>query len=140
MCPTPPATTATHHLRAGKQPLLYPMLSLPLVELALSAPATVLNAGGVDRAPLRDAMAGELPDEVIGRKTKGNYTGRYQRGLRQNFAVARELVVDGRLAERGMIDRTVATEHLRELALGHNDEVSPMLTLLCAELWLRSWT
>lgn len=71
------------------------MLSAPLGEMALRTSTTALIDAERDRIVFRDAMAGVLPEQVVTRQEKGDYTGMYQLRLRRNFQAAKELIVDG---------------------------------------------
>ncbi|HEV2122240.1 MAG TPA: asparagine synthase-related protein [Chloroflexota bacterium] len=126
--------------REYRPSLEYPMLSQPLVELALSTPLHELISSDQDRILFRNAMHGVLPAAVVARQEKGDYTGMYQLGLQRYFAHARELIMDGRAAALGIVDGPQAVAELRVAALGHSVELWPLLHLLSVELWCRSWS
>jgi asparagine synthase (glutamine-hydrolysing) len=121
-------------------PLAYPMLSLPIVEMALRTPTDALIDAQRDRIAFRDAMAGVLPSAVTGRQQKGDYTGMYQLGLRRNFAIAKELIADGFAARAGILDLPSALADLRASALGHGRHLWPLQNLLAVEAWCRAWS
>jgi asparagine synthase (glutamine-hydrolysing) len=126
--------------RNPHRPIVYPLLSQPLVELALRAPVPSLVDHSGDRLLLRRAMRGRLPGEITGGAPKGSYVGVYQRALRRNSAIAKELIVDGRCAAVGLVDSALALEDLRATALGFVVGPNwPLYSLLAVELWCRSW-
>jgi len=81
-----------------------------------------------------------LPERVVTRQEKGDYTGMYQLGLRRNFQAAKELIVDGYAASAGVIDATSAIDNLKASALGHSQKMWPLLQLLAVESWCRAWS
>ncbi|WP_334440249.1 asparagine synthase-related protein [Micromonospora sp. CPCC 206060] len=126
--------------RNPHRPSIYPLLSQPLVEIALRAPVRRLLDHTGDRLPLRRAMRGRLPAEAADAPIKGSYAGMYQRALRHNVAVARELITDGRCAAQGLIDPTRALDDLRATARGLVRGPNwPLYSLLAVELWCRAW-
>ena len=126
--------------RDHRNPLAYPMLSTPLVEMALRTPTTALIEAERDRIVFRDAMASVLPEPRRHPPREGDYTGMYQLGLRRNFQIAKELIVDGYAASAGVIDTTSAIDDLQASALGHSREMWPLLQLLAVESWCRAWS
>lgn len=133
------ASTVPTIVGRSSQQVLHPLLSQPLVDMAIRIQACDHAISGRSRVVLRKMMEGRLPETVLARQDKGAYMGRFQRGLRKNFTRAQELIHDGRLAREGIVDAKLANEHLQQLALGANNEIVPMLCLLSAELWLDAW-
>ncbi|MBO4209066.1 asparagine synthase-related protein [Micromonospora echinofusca] len=122
------------------RPSIYPLLSQPLVEIALRAPVHRLLDHTGDRLPLRRAMRGRLPAEAADAPIKGSYAGMYQRALRHNVTVARELIVDGRCVAQGLVDPDRALADLRATARGFVRGPNwPLYSLLAVELWCRAW-
>lgn len=124
----------------GGPPPAYPMLSVPLVEMALRTPMHALIGAERDRILLRDAMAPVLPDQVVMRQDKGEYAGMYQLGLRRNFNMAKELIVDGYASSAGIIDASGAVDDLSASALGASHQFWPLVSLLAVETWCRAWS
>ncbi|MBA0127016.1 hypothetical protein H0B56_15810 [Haloechinothrix sp. YIM 98757] len=118
----------------------YPLVSQPLVELGLRTRVDAMIDAYRDRKLLRAAMCDRLPDQVVRRCDKGEHTATWQRGIRANVASVRELVGDGLLGQQNIIDRRNALDAVSTAALGHTGEMWPLVNLLCAELWLRSWS
>ncbi|BCJ65795.1 asparagine synthase-related protein [Polymorphospora rubra] len=126
--------------RNPHRPSVYPLLSQPVVEFALrtSVPALVDHTG--DRLPLRRAVRGLLPGSATDAAVKGSYAGMYQLALRHNAAVARELIMDGRCAEQGLVEREAALADLRATGRGFVRGPNwPLYNLLAVELWCRAW-
>lgn len=52
----------------------HPMLSRAFIEFSLATPAQIKRKGSVTKAIHRESMRGILPDEVLARRTKANFT------------------------------------------------------------------
>ena len=83
-----------------------PLLSQPLVELCLRIPTYVLIRSGRDRALARRAFANDLPAEIIARYAKGRADHHSRNILDANLAFVRELLLDGALVQKGLLNRT----------------------------------
>jgi asparagine synthase (glutamine-hydrolysing) len=130
----------TRHATVGPDRTVFPLLSQPLVELGLSTGMEALISATTDRILIRDAMAGLLPADLLARRDKGEHTATWQRGLRANIGLARDLVADGAAAAAGIIDPAPALAAVSAAALGHTGRLWPLLNLLSVELWIQSWT
>jgi asparagine synthase (glutamine-hydrolysing) len=122
------------------RPALNPLLSQPLVELALSVPTYQAMVDGWDRILFRRAMSKYSQGSYMWRKSKGETSGIIILGIRKNFSNVCELVMDGRFAERGLVDKTILMKNLTELKHGKVDGIWHILNLAVAELWLKSWS
>lgn len=126
--------------RPGGKPVIYPMLSQPLVEIALRTPAHLLVDHARDRIPLRDAMDPVLPRVVATRRVKSEYAGLYQCAVRRNFGQLRDLLLDGQGVREGLVDSRLLLEDLRRTALGGRPDPGwPLIGLIAAETWCRAW-
>jgi asparagine synthase (glutamine-hydrolysing) len=120
--------------------LVYPMLSQPLVEIALRTPTHRLVDHTDDRLPLRRAMRELLPPIVASRRVKSEYSGLYQWAVRQSYPYLRELLLDGAGVAAGLVDRCLVDADLTRTALGaRGDPNWPLIGLIAAETWCRAW-
>ena len=120
--------------------IIHPLISQPIIELCLQIPSYRLAYGGRDRALVRDAFAGIVPDEILKRRVKGATTGYFNNLLIRNITFLREYLLDGLLADRGLIDRDRTSATLTEAALTRGETLLfPILDVLRAEFWLRLW-
>ncbi len=117
-----------------------PLLSQPVVELALRIPTYVHVTGGWDRSVARRAFLHDLPREIATRRTKGGMEEHVKETLAKNITFVREMLLDGALVGRGMLDRK-KLEDVLAIAQGRPTTVrSPMSELywyLSTEAWLR---
>ncbi|MDP3747616.1 MAG: asparagine synthase-related protein [Phenylobacterium sp.] len=125
--------------RARQAELIHPLLSQPIVELCLAIPAIDLTRGGHGRALAREAFADRLPDLVTQRRSKGDLTAYYGRMLGRSLDVLRPYLLEGRLAQAGLIDRDALGEMLTETHLIWRGGYPDLLRLLAVEIWLRHW-
>ncbi|MGH4020869.1 MAG: asparagine synthase-related protein [Pseudonocardiaceae bacterium] len=86
---------------------------------------------------LAAAMRDIVPDEILGRTTKGDFTADVYAGLRRHRAGLLELFEDSALAQRGLID----TDALRATILGVHPTFTTLIPLeqtVACEVWLRA--
>jgi len=132
-------TALTGHRRESLAPLLFPLLSQPLVELCLRIPSWFWIEGGRNRAIARDAFAGQLPPLILQRRTKGNFLGMLGAIYRQQRRDLRDLLLGGWLAEQALIDRPAIEAYLESEALLTDVRFCRLLDLANVELWARGW-
>lgn len=119
--------------------LCHPLLAQPVVELCLGIPALELTRGGRDRGLARDAFAHRLPASVAERSTKGRLSAYYGRVLALSLAELRPLLLDGRLAQRGLIDQAGLDPMLSVEHLLWRGGYGALVNLIMLELWVRAW-
>ncbi|MDC7810944.1 asparagine synthase-related protein [Sphingomonas koreensis] len=136
------ATLPNHlegHGRASLAPVLFPLLSQPIVEFSLAVPSWRWCEGGANRALARRAFAERLPASVIERRSKGAFDGFCARLLDANRSLVGELLLEGRLAAQGILDRPAVSAAITNPAPS-GELVMRLLALVDAEAWLRSWS
>lgn len=125
--------------RSRIAPVRYPLLSQPVVELCLRIPSWMWVTGGRNRALARDAFRSRLPELVANRRTKGDLTGFMAEVFRQNRPLVRALLLDGRLAREGVIDRKAVERCLSAENDPDQMERGRLLALAKTEVWAGSW-
>jgi asparagine synthase (glutamine-hydrolysing) len=117
-----------------------PLLSQPLVELCLRIPTYLLIRSGRDRAVARRAFERDLPGEIVRRQAKGRADQHLRNILDSNLDFVRELLLDGLLVQRGLLNRAVLEVYLDRNRSPADFQYSEILQEhVCAEVWLRSW-
>lgn len=114
-----------------------PLLSQPLVELCLSIPSWVWLSGGRDRAVARAAFARRLPPDVVWRRGKGQLETLCAAAYAQQKPKLREILLGGRLADRGLLDLPAVEAYLaKELREGDFDYLR-LLEIVDIERWIQ---
>lgn len=125
-------------LRWADRDVVAPLLSQPVVEYCLSVPSWTWIEGGRDRAVARAAFARRLPPEVVWRRGKGRIESLATRAYLRQRPEIRELLLEGRLAAQGLLDRGAVEAYLaRDLADG-DFLYFRLLEIADVELWVRS--
>ncbi len=120
---------------------VFPLISQPLIELALRIPTYVLSARGVDRSAERKAFEGLVPQAILRRRVKGGIDAYLLGVLQKNLPFVRGLLLDGRLVREGLLDRTKLERVLSTSEPWWGPEgLEVLCDHLSTEVWLRSWS
>ncbi|GLZ29267.1 asparagine synthase [Lentzea sp. NBRC 105346] len=123
--------------RSGGLALRLPYLDDRVAEAVLAVRLSERTTPWRYKPLLVEAMRGVVPDAVLARRTKGEFSVDAHSGLRDHLPGIMDLFADSMLAERGLIDVGV----LRTRLLGAHRDNHGLLALdatLSTELWLRA--
>lgn len=156
-----PWTSELHALPIGKQVQIYflselvnrhrplggrgqfeehnPLISQPLLTACLRIPTYLLLTGGKARGLARAAFSDHVPQEIRDRKDKGGTTSFVIDLIRDNCSSIADLLLDGVLAQKHIIDRTRLEPHLRQSVPIGPDQLFSLLACISAEIWARTW-
>lgn len=115
----------------------YPFLHRPLVEFALSLPASMIERPHQAKWVLRQALSDIVPNAVRTRSGKGTIGARIRWSITRESERVAELLRDPILADLGCVDTTPISRALRRVQQGKNLAVGPVLPFLALETWLR---
>ena len=116
-----------------------PFLDHKLVEYAAALPDDWKLQGWTTKRVLREAMKGLLPESILNRPKMGfpvPFAG-WTRGAWNG--VVREVLLDRRSRERGLIDPMAVDRLLRDHRMGRTEGGDRLWTLLNLELWHRTF-
>lgn len=125
------------YLREAAPELVHPLLSQPLLELALAIPTYILTFGGRSRGLARSAFANDIPPEIASRRSKGGMNEYVAKVLKRNLPFAREMLLDGLLARRGLLDLQRVEVALSGRPSSNASYVSEIHACIATEAWLR---
>lgn len=129
-----------HYLGDAAPERVSPLLSQPLIELCLATPTFVLTDGGRGRGLARAAFADRIPAEIASRRSKGG-TGQYiSRILQRNLTFAREMLLEGLLAKRNLLDRPSVEATLAGRLDAKATHVTEIHACIAMEAWLQRMT
>jgi len=117
--------------------LVHPLMSQPLQELCLKLPTYVLTHGGRGRALARQAFADRLPPEIATRRSKGCTTDHVADVLQRSLNLARDLLLEGQLVRRGLLDRQRVEVALSGRPCADQTDVPETHSCIGVEAWLR---
>jgi asparagine synthase (glutamine-hydrolysing) len=117
-----------------------PLMSQPIVEVCMRIPSYVHISGGIDRSIARQAFVAEAPKENISRQWKDRAAGYSNASLMQNTEFAKELLLDGALAQHGLLDRNAVLEGLTVAPTKLGAYPLEVYSQLATEIWVRNWT
>jgi asparagine synthase (glutamine-hydrolysing) len=125
--------------RSSRGPIRHPLLSQPLLELCLRIPSWLWVSGGVNRAVARAAFAGDLPPEILNRRTKGDFMGFNASIFERSRGILRDLLLGGELAKHGILDPVAVETFLASPLLPRDNTFFRLFLIADAELWARSF-
>ncbi|UXX91729.1 asparagine synthase-related protein [Streptomyces sp. AD2-2] len=114
-----------------------PFLDDRVVEAALSVRIEDRLVSGDFKPMLRRAVRGIVPEEILARRSKGEFSAEAFQGMRRNRGDLLALCDDLRLARLGLVD----PDALRTALLGpksQSRQLVPYENTLACESWLRS--
>lgn len=119
--------------------LVYPFLAQPVMELALGVSAHVLTGGSLARPFQRRTFAERLPPLVRDRRAKGEVSVYVARMMAESLDVLRPYLIDGVLADAGVLDRrrliaVLDRDYLIQTAAG-----TDLAGAIATEAWVRYW-
>jgi asparagine synthase (glutamine-hydrolysing) len=93
----------------------FPYLDCDLIQFLMSIPGDVQSHDGVPRGLMRQAMRGVVPDAVIDRRSKGEFTHLMNEGVVNDFGAICDLLGPSAMSVRlGYLDGGVLCKQLRE--------------------------
>jgi asparagine synthase (glutamine-hydrolysing) len=126
--------------------MAFPYLDGDLLQFLMAIPGDVQSHDGVPRGLMREAMRGIVPDAVVGRRTKGEFTHLANQSIEQDFPFISEILGPTALAVRlGYVEGAVLWRTLDEWRLAiraaNNTSLTNRVIDLCGiELLLRRFT
>lgn len=123
----------------GEAAALHPLLAQPVLEACLRVPSWLWLRGGRDRAVARAAFRGLLPDATLSRRSKGHLASLLIAGYMATRPQLENLLLDGRLAAAGLLDRDAIRNYLRRDVRPVEADYMRLLDLSSAETWLRAF-
>jgi hypothetical protein len=125
--------------------IAFPYLDCDLVQFLMSIPGDVQSHDGVPRGLMRAAMRGLVPDAIVDRRGKGEFTKLANRSIDLDFEQIIEVLGSSSLAvQYGYVDGPVLWRLLGEwrhtVRSSENAVCANRLLELCGmELWLRQF-
>jgi asparagine synthase (glutamine-hydrolysing) len=114
-----------------------PYLDNAVVRACWSVPAWARTTPEQPKPLLRRAVGDLVPQRLVQRRTKGDYSALVYKGLRRNRKDVDDLLTRSRLGELGLIDETKVRAELAHGAAGIPVRLSALDAVVSAELWLR---
>ncbi|MER5301659.1 asparagine synthase-related protein [Streptomyces lasiicapitis] len=124
---------------AGGLPHAAPYLDDQVIEAALAIRVAERSTLGRYKPVLAEAVRGIVPDDVLCRTTKGEYSADFHASLRHSRAGLVELFDDSLLARAGLIDDAAVRASVLGVHPGP-ESLRSLSSSLGSEIWLRART
>ncbi|SEM51659.1 asparagine synthase (glutamine-hydrolysing) [Pseudoxanthomonas sp. GM95] len=125
-------------LRASGRRIRMPLLAQPVMEACLRIPSWMWIDRGRNRAVARDAFAGVLPPEVLHRRSKGSFMNYSYAVYRRNTDEISHFLLEGRLTERGLLDRQALRQVLAQTPQAGDQAFMRVFDFCMIENWIRN--
>jgi asparagine synthase (glutamine-hydrolysing) len=119
--------------------LTHPLLSQPIIELGLHIPTYQSFNNGYDRIFFRRAVSRLQKPKSLWRRIKGQTTGSMVKECSRHANEIRDIALNGKLAQSGLIDTRWFDEQMTKMQHSHVENLWPILHLLTGQLWLNQW-
>lgn len=123
--------------RGASRYVRMPLMAQPVMEAALRTPTWMWIAGGRNRSVARDAFAGELPQEVLERQSKGTFAGYLGALYQRNRLHIQSTLLCGKLRDQELLDVNALSVYLASDAPPKDDRYLRILFLYMVESWLQ---
>jgi asparagine synthase (glutamine-hydrolysing) len=117
----------------------HPLLSQPIIELGLRVPTYQSFHDGYDRIFFRRAISRIKKTKSLWRRIKGQTTGSMVKECARHSQEIRDITLNGKIANSGMIDKKWLDEQITKMQHGQVENLWPILHVLTAQLWLNQW-
>jgi asparagine synthase (glutamine-hydrolysing) len=121
------------------QTYVHPLLSQPLVELALRIPTYQSFDNGYDRIFLRKTVSHIKNAKALWRTIKGQTTGSTAKQFALHAHKIQDIVAEGSLAKSGIINIEWFNRELIKINHGLCDNLWPVSHIFVSQLWLNQW-
>lgn len=120
--------------------VINPLLSQPVMEMCLSLSAMAQTNGGDDRAMARQAFQDRLAPEIFARRSKGDLGRHYGRAIAEELPQLRAHLLEGVLAQAGILDTDALDAVLTEERLIWQGPYREIVEMILLEQWARLWS
>ncbi len=127
-------------LRSRGRRIRMPLLSQPVMEACLRVPAWMWISNGRNRTVARAAFAGQLPPEVLNRRSKGTFMNYTSAAYSRNKETIRRFLRDGHLQSRGLLDLHNLDVLLDSQRPARDRSFMRVFALCTIENWVRNHT
>jgi asparagine synthase (glutamine-hydrolysing) len=115
-----------------------PLLARPVVEACLAVPSWRWFDRGQNRVVAREAFRSRLPALVVDRRSKATPDSFVTRLYERNRGIIRELLLDGKLAANGLLDRDALDKALSIMGPQRDHDHRRIMRIADAEAWARA--
>ncbi len=130
---------ADRNQRIFGQTITHPLLSQPIIELALKIPTYQSFNNGFDRIFFRKAVSSIKNPQSLWRTVKGETTSSMAKSFAHHASIVHDILLNGRLSKEGFINKEWLNEQMAKIRHGNIENLWPITRLLTAQLWLNQW-
>ena len=99
-----------------KNATYYPLLTMPIINIALSIPSYLSYENGYDRYLFRKSMYKKFKHDCFWRNNKSEIVGVYLLGFKKNLNFILDLCLNGWCVKHGLIKKNKLEERIKSIA------------------------
>jgi asparagine synthase (glutamine-hydrolysing) len=132
-------TCNSRHSGVSEPDQVMPLWSQLVLEASLRIPSYWMNPAGRRRGLARRAFRDLVPEMILTRRGKGSITSHVLKIIDNNKPFLRELMLDGHLVRRGILDGNKLEHAFSTKNFITKVDIPGLVPSLTAELWLQSY-
>ncbi|WP_347555067.1 asparagine synthase-related protein [Robbsia sp. KACC 23696] len=117
----------------------FPYLTQPMIEYVLNYPSYALYSRFHNRVPMRRAAFAASGMPHLWRRDKGETSGPFTRGWRENADHIRQVVMEGWCAQAGLVDRDACDRATRLAISGFRPPDLSLDRIYACEMFMQAW-
>ncbi len=117
----------------------HPLLSQPLIELALQVPTYQSFGNGFDRILFRNAVSRIKKPKALWRSIKGQTTGSMTKMFFKDAHFIHDILLNGTLMTSGMLNKQWLEKEMINIRHGKIENLWTITHLFTAQKWLQQW-
>lgn len=118
---------------------VHPLMSQPLIELALKIPTYQSFKNGYDRIFFRKAVNRFKPVNSLWRTVKGQTTGSIMKSFANNSQKLEGILLNGSLIKNGVVNKAWLQEQISTIKHSRPNNSAKLSNILMCQLWLNQW-
>ena len=123
--------------RGATRDLRLPLLSQPVAQACLSVPSWMWIAGGRNRSVARTAFSDRLPEQVLNRRSKGDFAQYLGAAYRRNKDRMQDFLLEGELQGRNLLAHDDLRDFFQRRMSPRDQSFFRILDLCMIENWVR---
>ena len=130
---------ADRNQRIAGHTVTHPLLSQPIVELALRIPTYQSFNNGFDRIFFRNSVSRIKKPNALWRTIKGETNSSMAKSFAMHANDVQDVILDGYFGKNNIVNKQWFMQEMAKVRHGHIQNLWPVIRFLTAQRWLDQW-